>query len=182
MRVNARRGPPVISGILPRATTRQWRAWRTPEGRVPRGLWRRCAPWQWNHHSRRGRALPQTPWDTLKYQKLAGHDTRRPNQGKASPLGVPAARTARPLGGWSPQGKPDLIHGGQIFPWFLDLVGKPAPPAPSLTIQPGNFRPNRPARNEKLGGKLRRCPNWVGPIRRADGRCPELKPMANHAS
>ena len=33
MRVNARRGPQGISGILARATTRQWRAWRTPEGR-----------------------------------------------------------------------------------------------------------------------------------------------------
>ena len=75
MRVNARRGPQGISGILARTTTRQWRAWRTPEGRAPRGLWPRCAPWQWVHHSRRGRALPQTPWDALKYQKLAGHDT-----------------------------------------------------------------------------------------------------------
>ena len=32
MRVNARRGPQGISGIFARATTRQWRAWRTPEG------------------------------------------------------------------------------------------------------------------------------------------------------
>ena len=33
MRVNARRGPQRISGILARTTTRQWRAWRAPEGR-----------------------------------------------------------------------------------------------------------------------------------------------------
>ena len=44
MRVNARRGPRGISGIFARATTRQWRAWRTPEGRAPRGPWPRCAP------------------------------------------------------------------------------------------------------------------------------------------
>ena len=68
MRVNARRGPQRISGILARTTTRQWRAWRAPEGRVPRALWPCCAPWQWAHHSRRGRALPQTPWDALKRQ------------------------------------------------------------------------------------------------------------------
>ena len=48
MRVNARRGPQGILDIFPRATTRQWRAWRTPEGRVPRRPWPRCAPWQWN--------------------------------------------------------------------------------------------------------------------------------------
>ena len=44
MRVNARPGPQGISGILARTTTRQWRAWRTPEGRVAPALWPRCAP------------------------------------------------------------------------------------------------------------------------------------------
>ena len=32
------------------------------------------------------------------------------NTGKVDPLGVPAARKASPLGGWSPQSKPDLFH------------------------------------------------------------------------
>ena len=61
LRVNARRGPQGISGILARTTTRQWRAGRSPEGRAPRGLWRCCAPWQWTHHSLRGTRLATDP-------------------------------------------------------------------------------------------------------------------------
>ena len=42
---------------------------------VDRGLWRRCAPWQWGPPFLRGRATAtlawrghQTPWDALKRQ------------------------------------------------------------------------------------------------------------------
>ena len=71
MRVNARRGPPGISGILARTTTRQWRAWRTPEGRVPRGLWRRCAPWQWGPPFPAGTRLTTDPVRRAEAPELA---------------------------------------------------------------------------------------------------------------
>ncbi len=61
MRVNARRGPQGISGIFARATTRQWRAWRSPEGRAPRGPWPRCAPWQWSRPFPAGTRLATDP-------------------------------------------------------------------------------------------------------------------------
>ena len=47
-----------------------------PKG-APHGACGRVAPLgNGAHHSLRGRALPQTPWDALKCHKLAGHDTR----------------------------------------------------------------------------------------------------------
>ena len=90
MRVNARRGPQGISGIFARATTQSYARGspsRTPaegsgvHGELPKGAPReregyprmkitacgRVAPLgNGAHHSRRGRALPQTPWDALK--------------------------------------------------------------------------------------------------------------------
>ena len=46
-RANARRSPQGIPGVLPRAATPQWRAPFAPAGRIPLGLWPRCAPRQW---------------------------------------------------------------------------------------------------------------------------------------
>ena len=65
----------------------------------PTGPVARCAPWQWVHHCRRGRALPQTRWDALKYQKLAEHDTG------LRPLSL--------LGGWRRHLPPPLFELGE---------------------------------------------------------------------
>ena len=71
MRVNARRGPQGISGIFARATTRQWRTWRTPEGRAPRGLWPRCAPWKWSPPFPAGTRLATDPVGRAEALELA---------------------------------------------------------------------------------------------------------------
>ena len=59
--------------VLRRAATRSAAIQPAPEGRVPHGLWRRCAPGQWEAPFPAGRALPQTMGNAL--MRIYARDT-----------------------------------------------------------------------------------------------------------